>query len=151
MSASKSKQSSSSQLDPAMREQFLQNVDASRQTAANLGQRQFADFTPDQQAAFEQTRQFADPNSQQMQQLGTAANMATSAGMYRPQNVRAQGVGASMMQSANIDPAAMAQSTGYQANTAQAANAGPAATFGGASAINFLKKLLACSYCFLAW
>jgi hypothetical protein len=89
-----------------MRDQFLQNVEASKQTAANLGERQFADFTPDQQAAFQQTRQFADPNSQQMQQLGTAANMAESAGMYRPQNVRAQGVGASLMRSANIDPAA---------------------------------------------
>jgi hypothetical protein len=134
MGASRTTNVSSSQLDPAMRDQFLQNVDASRQTAANLGQRQFADFTPDQQAAFEQTRQFADPNSRQMNQLGFAADMAASAGMYRPQNVRAQGVGASMMQSANIDPAAMAQSSGYQASAAQAASAGPAAQFGGASA-----------------
>jgi len=134
MSRSKTTNTSSSQLDPAMRDQFLQNVDTSRQTAANLGQRQFADFTPDQQAAFEQTRQFADPNSQQMQQVNTAANLAASAGMYRPQNVRAQGVGASMMQSANIDPASMAASTGYNATTGQAAGAGPAAQFGGASA-----------------
>lgn len=126
MSRSKTTNVSSSQLDPAMRDQFLQNVEASKQTAANLGERQFAGFTPDQQAAFEQTRQFADPNSRQMNQLGFAADMAASAGMYRPQNVRAQGVGASMMQSANIDPAAMAQSSGYQASTAQAANAGPA-------------------------
>jgi len=121
MSASKSKQSSSSQLDPAMRNEFLTNVGTARQTAANLGERQFAGFTPDQQAAFEQTRQFADPNSQQMQQLGTAANMATSAGMYRPQNVRAQGVGASLMQSATIDPAA--QFGGASAGPAERAQA----------------------------
>lgn len=134
MGASKSSQSSSSQLDPAMRAEFLQNAERAKGVAEGLGERQFADFTPDQQAAFQQTRQFADPNSRQMNQLGFAADMAASAGMYRPQNVRAQGVGASMMQSANIDPAAMAQSSGYQANTAQAASAGSAAQFGGASA-----------------
>lgn len=134
MSINKSRQSSSSSLDPAMREQFLQNTERARGVAENLGQRQFADFTPDQQASFEQTRQFADTNSRQMNQLGFAADMAASAGMYRPQTVRAEGVGTSMMRSANIDPAAMAQSSGYQANTAQAASAGPAAQFGGASA-----------------
>ena len=130
MGKSKTTNVSSSQLDPAMRDQFLQNVEGAKQTAANLGARQFADFTPDQQRAFNQTRQFASPNSQQMRQLGTAANMATSAGMYRPQDVRAEGVGASMMQSANIDPASMAASTGYDATTGQAAGAGPAAQFG---------------------
>lgn len=88
MGASKSRQSSSSQLDPAMRDQFLQNTERAKGVAAGLGAREFAGFTPDQQAAFEQTRQFADPNSQQMQQVGSAANIAERAGNYQAERVR---------------------------------------------------------------
>jgi hypothetical protein len=88
MGASKTTNTSSSQLDPAMRDQFLQNVERAKGTAGSLGARQFAGFTPDQQASFEQTRQFADPNSQQMQQIGSAANIAEQAGGYQAERVR---------------------------------------------------------------
>jgi len=68
MSRSKTTNVSSSQLDPAMRDQFLQNVETSRQTSANLCERQFANFTPDKHADFQQTPTFAAPNSQHMNQ-----------------------------------------------------------------------------------
>lgn len=88
MSRSKTTNVSSSGLDPAMRDQFLQNTERAKGVAAGLGAREFAGFTPDQQAAFEQTRQFADPNSQQMQQVGSAANIAERAGNYQAERVR---------------------------------------------------------------
>jgi len=102
MSLSSSKQSSQSQLDPAFRDAYLANLEASQATAAGLAPREFAGFTPDQQAGFGITRQFADPNSQQMRQLGTAANLATSAGLYRPQQVSAQGMTASLANAAQL-------------------------------------------------
>lgn len=89
MGASKSTQSSTSELDPQMKAQFLENTERAKQTAASLAPRQFAGFTPDQYESFEQTRQFADPNSLQMRQVGTAANIAERAGTYQPERVRA--------------------------------------------------------------
>ena len=89
MGASKTTNTSTSQLDPAMRDQFLQNTERAKGVAAGLGSREFAGFTPDQYESFEQTRQFADPNSRQMQQVGTAANIAERAGTYQPERVRA--------------------------------------------------------------
>ena len=88
MGASKTTNVSNSQLDPAMRDEFLRNVERAKGVAGSVGERQFAGFTPDQQASFEQTRQFADPNSQQMQQLGSAANIAERAGGYQAERVR---------------------------------------------------------------
>ena len=89
MGASKTTNVSSSQLDPAMRDKFLQNTDRATGVAERLGAREFAGFTPDQYESFEQTRQFADPNSRQMQQVGTAANIAERSGGYQPERVRA--------------------------------------------------------------
>jgi hypothetical protein len=86
--------SSSQQLDPKLRDLYLKNYQSAENVASRLGPRQFQGFTPDQQTAFGVTRQFADPNSQQMQQLGGAANIAERAGMYQPSNVFAQGVSA---------------------------------------------------------
>jgi hypothetical protein len=88
MGASKSTQSSTSELDPQMKAQFLENTERAKQTAAGLGPRQFAGFTPDQYESFAQTRQFADPNSRQMQQIGSAANIAEQAGGYQAERVR---------------------------------------------------------------
>ena len=93
--------SSSQQLDPKLRDLYLKNYQSAENVASNLGPRQFAGFTPDQYEYFEQTRQFADPNSRQMQQVGTAANIAERAGTYLPERVRAgsllnQDVGAYM-------------------------------------------------------
>jgi hypothetical protein len=96
MSLSSSKQSSQSQLDPAFRDAYLANLETAKGVSGGLQAREFAGFTPDQLASFDITRQFADPNSQQMRQLGTAANLATSAGLYRPQDVYSKNVNASL-------------------------------------------------------
>lgn len=106
MSLSSSKQSSQSQLDPQFKEAYLNNLQTAQGTAGNLQARQFADLTPDQQRAFDINRQFADPNSQQMQQLGTAANIATLSGNYQPQNVQAQNIQAQNVQSRDVNAAA---------------------------------------------
>jgi len=102
MSLSSSKQSSQSQLDPAFRDAYLANLETAKGVSGGLQAREFAGFTPDQQASFDISRQFADPNSQQMRQLGTAANLATSAGLYRPQQVSAQGMTASLANAAQL-------------------------------------------------
>jgi hypothetical protein len=112
MSLSSSKQSSQSQLDPQFKEQYLSNLESVKNTAANLGPRQFAGFNPDQEAAFAANRQFADPNSRQMQQLNTAGRFATQAGMYQPQQVRpdsinAQGYTAAQAEAAQLDRGAV--------------------------------------------
>ena len=89
--------SSQQQLDPAMRDAFLANVKNSQGVAAGLAPREFAGFNPDQRAAFIINRQFAEPNSQQMQQLGTAGTLATSAANYAPQQVTAQNINAAQL------------------------------------------------------
>jgi hypothetical protein len=94
--------SSQQQLDPALRDLFMQNYQGAQGTASGLQAREFAGFTPDQQAAFGVTRQFADPNSQQMRQLGTANTLATSAGLYQPQNVASRDVEAALAQAAQL-------------------------------------------------
>ena len=52
MSGGSSSQGSQSQLDPQVKQAFLSNVNRSTGVAENLGQRQFAGFTPEQQQAF---------------------------------------------------------------------------------------------------
>ena len=97
MSLSKSSQSSSSQLDPEFKQAYLANLEDAKGVASGLQAREFAGFTPDQKNAFRITQQFADPNSQQMRQLGTAANLASSAGFYAPQQVNAQSINAAQL------------------------------------------------------
>ena len=103
MSLSSSNQSSQSQLDPAFRDAYLANLETAKGVAGGLQAREFAGFNPDQFASADITRQFADPNSQQMQQLGTAANLATSAGFYRPQQVQSREVQAALANAAQLD------------------------------------------------
>ena len=95
--------SSQQQLDPAMRDAFLANVEKSQGVAAGLAPREFAGFTPDQQNAFRITQQFADPNSQQMRQLGTANTLATSAGLYQPERVTSRDVEAALANAAQLN------------------------------------------------
>jgi hypothetical protein len=102
MSKSSNKQSSKSQLDPAFRDAYLANLETAKGVSGGLQAREFAGFTPDQLASFDVTRQFADPNSRQMRQLGTAANLATSAGLYSPLDVSAQNVDAALAQAAQL-------------------------------------------------
>jgi hypothetical protein len=94
--------SSQQQLDPAMRDAFLANVEKSQGVAAGLAPREFAGFTPDQMASFNVSRQFADPNSRQMTQLGTASNLATSAGLYQPERVASRDVEAALANAAQL-------------------------------------------------
>ena len=93
---------STQQLDPAMRDAFLANVTRATDVAGGLQERQFAGFNPDQQSSFDIARQFADPNSQQMRQLNTAGSLATSAGLYRPQQASAQSVNAALSNAAQL-------------------------------------------------
>jgi hypothetical protein len=102
MSLSGSKQSSQSQLDPAFRDAFLANVQDAKGVASGLQARQFAGFTPDQLASFDVGRQFADPNSLQMRQLGTAANFANEAGTYYPQQIASRDVNASLANASQL-------------------------------------------------
>ena len=102
MSLSSSKQSSQSQLDPAFRDAYLANLETAKGVSGGLQAREFAGFTPDQLASFDVTRQFADPNSQQMQQLGTAGTLATSASLYRPQQVQSREVQAALANAAQL-------------------------------------------------
>ena len=95
--------SSQQQLDPALRDAYLANVQSAQGVAAGLAPREFAGFTPDQQAAFGVTRQFADPNSQQMRQLGTAGTLATSAGFYQPERVTSREVEAALANAAQLN------------------------------------------------
>jgi hypothetical protein len=94
--------SSQQQLDPAMRDAFLANVEKSQGVAAGLAPREFAGFTPDQINSFRISQQFADPNSQQMRQLGTASNLATSAGLYQPERVASRDVEAALAEAAQL-------------------------------------------------
>jgi len=94
--------SSQQQLDPALRDAYLANVQSAQGVAAGLAPREFAGFTPDQQAAFGVTRQFADPNSLQQQQLRNAAYGATQSGMYQPQQVASRDVNVALAQAAQL-------------------------------------------------
>jgi hypothetical protein len=94
--------SSQQQLDPALRDAYLANLQSAQGVAAGLAPREFAGFTPDQQAGFGVTRQFADPNSLQQQQLRNAAYGATQAGMYKPQDVSSQEMVAALAEAAQL-------------------------------------------------
>ena len=127
------------QLDPALRDAYLQNVETSRGVAGELAPRQFARYNQDQARAIQQTREFANPNNAIFQGIGASFDVANRAANYQPQNVQAQQFGG-----AQVAPSAMAAQTGYNPATAQSASAGPAAsaasqgsnaaTFGGAQA-----------------
>jgi hypothetical protein len=99
--------SSQQQLDPALRDAYLANVQNAQGVAAGLAPREFAGFTPDQQASFGVTRQFADPNSPQMRQLGTAGTLATSAGLYQPERVASREVNPAMANAAQLSRGAV--------------------------------------------
>jgi hypothetical protein len=90
MSFGKQKSSQQSGLDPLIRDRFLANVDRATGVAEDIGVRQFAEFTPDQQSGFDIVRQFAGPNSLGMQQARSGAELVSSAGAYTPQMVTGQ-------------------------------------------------------------
>jgi hypothetical protein len=90
MSGGSTSQRSTQQMDPQIRDAFLRNLTRSQQVAGGLGQRQFANFTPDQQQSFNITRAYADPNSIGMQQARMGGAMVGASGMYQPQMLSGQ-------------------------------------------------------------
>ena len=104
---------SQQQLDPALRDLFIQNYGGAQGVAGGLKAREFAGFNPDQQAGFQQTRQYADP-ALQKQQLLDASRMAMSAGTYNPQGVTAQNINAAQLNRGDIRDVATQGVTGQQ-------------------------------------
>ena len=113
------------QLDPALRDAYLQNVQSAQTTAAGLAPRQFAGFNQDQTAGANLYRQFADPNSEVFTGMRTAFSNASDAARYQPQNVTAQNYAG-----ARVAPAALAAQQGYEATTGTGASAGRASLAG---------------------
>jgi hypothetical protein len=124
---SKGSSSQSSQLDPAIRDAYLRNVSQSQQVAGRLDARQFAGFTPDQESAFDITRQFAGPDSLGMQQVGQGASAVARAAAYRPQMVTGQQVAAQGFGGAQIDPTERISGQGISTQTFGGARIDPAA------------------------
>ena len=121
--------SSQQQLDPAMRDAFLQNVTSAQDVAAGLKAREFAGFNADQQQAFALNRLYASPLSAPTLYATDAANILKQGAQYTPQNVAYNAYGGT-----TVDPAALAAQQGYTAAQFGGATTGPAAQFGGASA-----------------
>jgi len=79
--------SSSQQLDPALKDLFLQNYQGAQTTAAGLAPREFAGFNPDQQQGFALNRLYASPLSAPTLYATDAANLLRQSAQYNPQNV----------------------------------------------------------------
>jgi len=109
------------QLDPALRDAYLQNVQSAQGVAAGLAPRQFAGFNQDQLTGAQIYRNFADPNSEVFTGMRAAFDVAGQAANYQPQNVQYNA-----FRGARVDPAALAAQQGYNATTGQFSSAGPA-------------------------
>ena len=105
--------SSQQQLDPALRDLFLQNYGSAQGTASGLQARQFAGYNPSQQASFEQTSRYADPAAQR-QQLLDAARLTTGAATYNPGRVSAQNITAAQLNRGDIRDVSNIGVTGQQ-------------------------------------
>jgi hypothetical protein len=93
---------SSQQLDPALRDLFLQNYQGAQGAASGLQARQFAGFTPEQNQAMQNISQFAAPNSEGFNALRGAYGVANTAAQYAPQNVASRDVQAALSQAAQL-------------------------------------------------
>jgi len=109
--------SSQQQLDPALKDLFLQNYQGAQDVASGLEARQFAGFNPDQQQAFDLNRLYASSQSAPTLYATDAANLLKAGAQYQPQNVTSQNVSAQNVAYQN----AVAQ--GYTPAQAQAASA----------------------------
>ena len=105
MSGGSSQQSS--QLDPALRDAYLGNVEGAKATAAGLAPRQFAGFNQDQQTAADITRQFADPSGEAFAGMRQAFGTAKMAAGYSPQQVQSRDFNASLANAAQLDRSAV--------------------------------------------
>ncbi|MFN7830044.1 MAG: hypothetical protein ACK5NX_02470, partial [Armatimonadota bacterium] len=96
-------QTQTQQLDPEIRNAFLGNYNRAVGAANNLQAREFADFTPDQLAAFEATRNAVGAGTQS---FNAANNALTGLLDFRPQQVNP----------ALLGPASEAQAAGASAS-----------------------------------
>lgn len=85
MSGGSSSQGSQSQLDPQVKQAFLSNVNRATGVAEDLGARQFAGFTPEQQAGFDITKQTATQQPG-MALVNQGAGITSGAGLT-PQSI----------------------------------------------------------------
>lgn len=106
--------SSQQQLDPALKDLFLQNYQGAQGTAAGLEARQFAGFTPDQEQAFALNRTYASTQSAPTLYATDAANLLRTGAQYQPQNVAYQNAIAQ-----GYSPAQVASAEAGRANAAQ--------------------------------
>ena len=93
---------SSQQLDPALRDLFLQNYGSAQTTAGGLKAREFAGFTPEQNAAMGNIASFASPGSEGFNALRGAYGVANTAAQYAPQQVGSRDVQAALSQAAQL-------------------------------------------------
>jgi hypothetical protein len=120
--------SSQQQLDPALRDLFLQNYQGAQGTASNLQARQFAGFTPDQEQAFNLNRLYGSQLSAPTLYATDAANLLRQGAQYQPQNVSyqnalAQGYSPAQAQAASAGAAQAAQAAQLNRGSIQNVNA----------------------------
>jgi len=93
---------STQQLDPALRDLFLQNYGSAQTTAGGLQAREFAGFTPEQNAAMGNIASFASPGSEGFNALRGAYGVANTAAQYAPKQVASSNVRAAQAQAAQL-------------------------------------------------
>jgi hypothetical protein len=96
--------SSQQQLDPALRDLFIENYGSAKTTAGGLDARTFAGFTPEQNTAMGNIANLANPASEGFNALRNSYGVANTAAQYKPQTV-----GATQFTGATVDPAAQAK------------------------------------------
>lgn len=106
--------SSQQQLDPALRDLFIQNYQGAQGTASGLKPREFAGFTPEQDKAMQIIGQFADPNSEAFTGMRSAFSTAGQAANYSPQQVAAQRANAAQLNRGVVRDVANQGVTGQQ-------------------------------------
>ena len=120
--------SSTQQLDPALRDLFLQNYQGAQGVAGGLQARQFAGFTPDQEQAFALNRLYGSQLSAPTLFATDAANLLRQGAQYQPQNVSyqnalAQGYSPAQAQAASAGAAQAAQAAQLNRGSIQNVNA----------------------------
>lgn len=86
MSGGQSSQGSTSKLDPEVKKAYLENYTGAKNVASNLGVREFAGFTPEQQAGFDIVSNTAT-NMPGMKSVNTAIDTATRVGSLTPEQL----------------------------------------------------------------
>ena len=103
---------STQQLDPALRDLFLENYGSAKTTAGGLKAREFAEFTPEQNTAMRNITRLASPFSQNFRDLRAASTLASEAGAYKPSNIAASQANAANLGRSSIKDVASRDVTG---------------------------------------